>query len=201
VDDAILVAKTCLLLDPYNGQVVGLLENLRNIKASQAHYDDARKNLRAMEDQVRTNPAALQVAFDLAGTYLQMQETDQAVQVLSGIASNPYAQHQAVLTVAQLFNQLQNWPRLEGALERLVKLDPSTPEGWYDLAALKANLGKPADSLAPLKKALELSAARLKRDPKALNLAEQTRKDPRFNALRQIPEIQKLVPPAAAEAR
>jgi tetratricopeptide (TPR) repeat protein len=195
VDDAILVVQTCLVLDPYNGQVAGWLETLKNIKASQAHFEDARKNLRAMEDQVRTNPAALQVAMDLAGTYFAMQETNRAVQVLSGIVTSPYAQRQAVMEIATLFNQMQNWPGLEAALDRLVKLDPSNPEAWYDLAALKANLRKPADALATLKKALELSAARLKRDPKARNLLEHARKDASFNAVRQTPEFQKLAPP------
>ncbi|MGA2656972.1 MAG: DUF2723 domain-containing protein [Verrucomicrobiota bacterium] len=199
-DDAILVAQTCLVLDPYNGAVVGLLDNLKSIKANQAHFEEARKNIRAMEDQVRTNPAGLQAAFDLAGTYLQMQQTGQAVQVLEGIVNSPYAQGQAVLTIAKIFAQWQNWPKLEATLERFVKIEPSNPEAWFDLAALKANLGKSAESLAPLKKALDLSAERLKREPKALNLLEQTRKDARFNALRQTPEFQKLVPPIEPEA-
>jgi len=200
-DDAILVAKTCLVLDPYNGQVANLLENLRNIKASQDHYAEATKNIRAMEDQVRTNPAALQVAFDLAGTYFQLQQTDRALQVLSGIADSPYAQGQAVLTAAKIFNQLQNWPKLEAALERYVKLEPSNPEAWYDLAALKANVGKPAESLAPLKKALELSAERLKRNPKAQNLLELMRTDSRFNAVRQALGSQKSAPPLELERK
>ena len=97
VEDALLVAKTCLVLDPYNGQVVNLLENLKSIKASQAHFEEARKNLQGMEEQVRTNPASLQVAFDLAGTYLNLQQTDRALQVLYGIVNSPYAQGQAVL--------------------------------------------------------------------------------------------------------
>ncbi len=110
LDDAMLVTKTCLVLDPYNGQVAGLLETLRKVKADQAHFDEARKNLSAMEDQVRTNPAALQVAFDLAVTYLQMQNTGRAIEVLDGIVNSPYAQGQAVLAAAQLFGQLQNGP-------------------------------------------------------------------------------------------
>jgi tetratricopeptide (TPR) repeat protein len=199
-DDAILVAQTCLVLDPYNGAVVNLLDNLKDIKSKQAHFEHDRKNIVGLEDQVRTNPAGLQVAFDLAVTYLQMQQTDRAVQVLSGIASSPYAQGQAVLTVAKIFAQMLNWPRLETTLERFVTLEPSNPEAWFDLAALKANLGKPADSLPALKKALDLSAQRLKRDPKAFNLLEQTRKDARFSAMRQMPEFQKLVSPKEPEA-
>ena len=143
VDDAILVAETCLVLDPYNGQVAGLLDNLKSIKASQAHYDDARKNLRAMEDQVRTNPAALQVAFDLAGTYLQMQDTDRQCRSSAASPKPLRPSSQAVLSIAKLFNQMQNWPRLEVALERLVKLDPSTPRAgttWRPSKPTSANL-------------------------------------------------------------
>jgi len=195
VDDALLVAKTCLVLDPYNGQVVNLLENLKNIKASQAHFEEARKNLQGMEEQVRTNPASLQVAFDLAGTYLNLQQTDRALQVLYGIVNSPYAQGQAVLTAAKIFAEMRDWPRLEGSLERFVKLEPSNAEAWYDLAALKADLGKPGESLPPLKKALDLSAQRRKGNPKANDLLEQARKDGRFGAMRQTPEFQKLVPP------
>jgi tetratricopeptide (TPR) repeat protein len=193
VDDAILVAETALVIDPHNGYVAGLLDNLKRIKAAQVHADGARKNLQALEDQVRTNPAALQAAFDLAGTYVQMQDTNRAAEVLSGVVSNPYAQGQTVLSVANMFFQLHDWPRLEKALERFVKLEPSSPEGWYDLAALKAGLGKPDDSLAGLKRALELSAQRLKSNPKARDLLQQTRTDPRFNGMRQMPEFQKVV--------
>ena len=35
VDDAMLVAETCLRLDPYNGSVVGLVENLKDLKQRQ----------------------------------------------------------------------------------------------------------------------------------------------------------------------
>ena len=153
-----------------------------------------------MEDQVRTNPAALQVAFDLAGTYLNFHDanyTNRAVQVLRSIVNSPYAQGQAVLTVAKIFASMQDWPKLEAALERFVKLEPSNPEAWFDLAALKANLGKSAEALAPLKQALALNAQRLKQDPntKAQNLLNLARTDPRFNAMRRMPEFQKLVPP------
>jgi tetratricopeptide (TPR) repeat protein len=195
VDDAILVAKTCLVLDPYSGYVASVLDNLKTMKAGLVRYDEGRKGLQAMEDQVRTNPAALQVAFDLAGTYLQMQQTDRAARVLEGIAASPYAPGPAVLTVAKAFAQMRDWPRLEAALQRFVKLEPSNAEAWYDLAALKASLGKRAESLAGLSKAVDLSAQRLKTDPKALDLRQQARKDARFDPLRQMPEFQSLVPP------
>src|SRR5260221_7854709 len=35
-DDALIVAKTCIKLDPYNGQVIDLLNRLQAFKKSQA---------------------------------------------------------------------------------------------------------------------------------------------------------------------
>jgi hypothetical protein len=61
------------------------------------------------------------------------------------------------------------------------------------LAALQAILNKPDEALRNLKLALDLNADRLKRDPKASNLAATNRTDVRFNALRSQPAYQKLV--------
>ena len=201
VDDAVLVAETCLVLDPYNAQVAKLRDDLKGIKANQAHFEDARKNLQAMEDEVRTNPAALQVAFDLAGTYFQMQQTDQAIRVLDSVANSPYAQGQAVLQVARAYAQMTNLPKLEATLQRFVKVEPGNANGWYDLAALEASLGRPTPALSALKKSLELSAERLKRDPKALDLLKTVRTDVRFTAMRQLPQFQALAGGQEVERR
>ena len=84
-------------------------------------------------------------------------------------------------------------PRLESALEKLTKVMPSSPEAWYDLAVVRAGIGKPTEGLAALRKCLELSAQRLQHDPKASNLLLTARSEPRFGPLRQMPEFQKLV--------
>ncbi len=34
VDEALLLAQTCLKLDPYNAQIIGVVNNLQNIKTS-----------------------------------------------------------------------------------------------------------------------------------------------------------------------
>jgi hypothetical protein len=46
-----------------------------------------------------------------------------------------------------------------------------------------------------LRIALDLNAKRLQRDPKAGDLAATNRSDPRFDALRSLPEFQKIIPP------
>jgi thioredoxin-like negative regulator of GroEL len=266
-DDALLVAETCLKLDPYNGQVRGLVETVKGYKKQAEGMDHIRSSFQQLEDAVRKNPANFQAAFDLAGAYLQVQHTDRAVQVLEGVLNHPQADAsalrgllqaygsftnsagvqktveklealvraqpasvpaalglaegyrqvkkneaalqtvdkvvndhqddpQAVLGAASIYAELLNAPRLEAALERLVKLMPDSPEAWFDVAALKSNLGKQADALTALRRALDLSAARLKKDPKARDLLANARKDERFNPIRQTPEFKQLVPPS-----
>jgi thioredoxin-like negative regulator of GroEL len=265
-DDALLVAETCLKLDPYNGQVRGLMESVRSYKQQTAGLEQARSAFQKMEDEVRKNPKDFQAAFNLAGAYLQMQQTNRAVEVLEGVLNSPQADAtayrglvqayvsfgnrpglqktvdkleallranpansqaaiglaegyhhlqkndlaiqtldkvfndpnldaNAVLGIAQAYAALGNVAKLEAALERLTKVMPASPEGWYDLAVLKSGLGKPTEALTALRKALDLSAKRLQQDPKARDLLANARKEERFGPLRQSPEFQKLVPP------
>jgi hypothetical protein len=72
---------------------------------------------------------------------------------------------------------------------------PANPEVWYDLAVVEAGLGKPTEALSFLRQALDLSAKRLQRDPKARDLVASARKEEHFAPLRQLPEFKKLVPP------
>ena len=228
-DDALLIAETCLKLDPYNGQVRGLVENIKAYKKQSAGIEQARSSFQQLEDEVRKNPADFQAAFNLAAAYLQMQQTNRAVEVLDGVLKSPLADANAfrglvqaftsfghaaglqrtvekleasptqdantVLSLAQAYTALGNVPKLEANLEKLTKIMPANPEGWYDLAVLKSSLGKSADALAALRQALDLSAKRLKTDPKARDLLASARKEDRFGPLRQSPDFQKLVPP------
>jgi len=90
-DDALLVAETCLKLDPYNGQVRGLVENVKAYKQQSGTFDQARNSLVKLEDEVRRNPTDVQAAFNLAMSYLQLQQTDRAVQILDGVLNSPQA--------------------------------------------------------------------------------------------------------------
>jgi tetratricopeptide (TPR) repeat protein len=228
-DDALLVAETCLKLDPYNGQVRSLVENIRSYKKQAGVIEQARGSIVQMEEDVRKNPADFQAAFNLAGTYLSMQQTDRAVQILDGVLNSPQADVNAlrglvqafssfenlaglqrtadkleaipkldgngVLALAQAYAALKNIPKLEASLDRLTKTMPTNPEAWYDQAVLKSGLGKSAEAVAALRQALDLSAKRLQRDPKARDLLASARKEERFGPLRQSPEFRKLVPP------
>jgi tetratricopeptide (TPR) repeat protein len=211
---------------------MGLVRNIEGYKKQSAGIEQARSTLQRMEDDVRKDPANFQAAFDLAGAYLQMQQTDRAVQVLDGVLNSPQVNGSAlrgvlqaytsfgnhpglqrtvekietleranptnvdpytVLATAQAYATLKDVPKLEATLEKLIKVMPDSPEAWYDLAALKTGLGKSAEALSALRQALDLSAKRLQRDPKAHDLLVNAKTEERFSPLRQLPEFQKLL--------
>jgi tetratricopeptide (TPR) repeat protein len=195
LEEAILVAETCLKLDPYNAQVRGIIDNLQGYKKQQRQFDQARNNLQRLEEEWRKSPTNLQAAFNLVGVCLQTQQTNRAIQILDGLLLAPGAESNAVLNVVQAYARMAHWPKLEAAMEKLVKVMPGSPEAWYDLAALKANLGKPAEAFPALGQALTLSAQRRQSDPQAPDLVDAARNDKRFKGMRPSPEFQKLVPP------
>jgi beta-lactamase regulating signal transducer with metallopeptidase domain/tetratricopeptide (TPR) repeat protein len=194
MQDARLVAQTCLKLDPNNGQVLGLLNSIQSYKKQAGGIGQATAKLQRRIDKIGTTTTNIQAVLDQANTFLQMQQTNRAIQVLDKAVSDPGADTGVLVNVAQQYAQMGNVPKLESTLERLVKMPAAGPEAWYDLAALKAGLGKSSEALAALKQALEQSAERLLRDPKARDLLKEARRDARFDTLRQTPEFKNLVP-------
>jgi len=193
VDDALIVAETCLKLDPYNGQVIGLVKGIKGQMGQQSSFQQ-------LEEEVRAHPTNYQAAFDLARDYFQLQNMERANQVLDGVLNAPNVDPNAVFGVVQAYLQTKNMTGLEKALEKLVKVMPQNPEAWYDLAGFKAKLGKAAEAMPALAQALELSRKRLALDPKANNLLAKARTDESFAVLRQSPEFQKMVGTEQAEA-
>jgi tetratricopeptide (TPR) repeat protein len=192
-DDAVLIAETFRKVDPQNDQVRALLDNLKSYKKQAAGAAKPQATLQQMEAEARNHPTDSQAVLTLAKAYLQKQQTDRAIQVLDQAASNPAADISVLLMVAQQYAEMGNVPRLESTLENLLKMPAAGPEAWYDLAALKASRGKSSEALAALKQALELSAARLQRDPKARDLLKEAHEDARFDILRQTPESKYLL--------
>jgi len=265
-EDALLIAETCRKLDPYNAQVIDLVNRLRQAQKGMGETLQLHHNLRQWEQEVRDHPENFQTALNLAAAYLSLQQTgraiealdrvlqhpraeanalrallqayhslgdnlrvrtvvdklaglartnpadwraavgvgeglrylqqrDRAIAALEAAATNPAAPTDAILDIAQNYAALGELTRLEQVLERLVKLAPERPEAWYDLAALKAALGKGSEALAPLRQALALSDERRKRDPKQPDLRTQALRDVHFNALRALPEFKALLAP------
>ena len=195
VDDALIVAQTCQKLDPNNGQVTGLISELEGYKTQMANTAQTQNQVQKMEAEAATNPADLPNLLGLAGAYLQTQQTNRAIALFDEAITNAHIASGQLGQIANFYATTGNFGKLESVLERMVALAPDQPEPRYELAALKAVLGKTNEALQNLQVALDLNARRLKSNPTANDLLSQARVDTHFNSLRNLPEFQKLVPP------
>ncbi|MGH8023874.1 MAG: TPR end-of-group domain-containing protein, partial [Limisphaerales bacterium] len=195
IDDALVVARTCHELDPFNGSVSGLIENLEKFKSEAGERAKVGEQVQSMEDKARTNPADFQNIFSLAGYYLQTHQTNRADELLETMVSAPKVPPDALRGAAQFFAQTAQFSDLETVLKKLTVTLPNEPEAWYDLARLEVLLGHRDESIKDLQTSLALSDARLKTNPSARNIREAARNEAGFNPIRGMPEFQKLVPP------
>ncbi len=197
IDDAVLVAQTCFEFDPNNTSVESLLHQLQDMKkgttAQPPSLAQIEATLKQMEKQVHDHPDDFQAAFNLAEAYRQLQRTNNAIQTLDGILSNPKVNENAVVTVAKFYSQMNNFPKLESALEVLTRVNPNSPEAWYDFAAIKAFRNKTNELYPALRQCMEENAKRLAKDPKALDLAAKARTDPAFHAFSTSQEFKDIV--------
>jgi tetratricopeptide (TPR) repeat protein len=194
-EDALIVAETCRKLDPYNGQVLGLVLSLRDTVKRYGEMEQSRASFRKLHDEATQHPTNFQAVINLASAYLALQQTNAATALFDRMLTNPHLNPSAALFLAQYYADTRNWPQLEASLEKLVKLMPDQPETWYDLAALKISLGKQTEALHALAEALSLNAKRRQLNPAATNLLDIVKGDHRFNGVRQLPEFQKLLAP------
>ena len=197
LDDALLVAQTCLKLDPFNDQVSGLINQLEDFKKQSA----ARNQLEQMQTAAAANPTDFKNILALGSFYSQMQDTNRVSELFrqsSGFfdqeLANPNARPDNVTAMAQICAAIGNLPKLEAILEKLVVLQPDLPEARYDLAALDSITGKTNDALKNLGICIDASARRLATNSAARNMVNEARNDPRFNAIRNLPEFQKIIP-------
>ena len=66
---------------------------------------------------------------------------------------------------------------------------------WYNLAAARATLNKPAEALQDLRRALDLGARLREQNSNAPDLRVTLSNDTRFSSLRDSPEYKALVAP------
>jgi len=188
LDDALIVAETCQKLDPFNDQIVGLVQQLKSFQQPQAGVGLNSAELQAM---VQTNPRSI---LGLGQHYLQLQDTNQAFQLFDFALTSPNILYSDVATIAQLYAQSGNMSGLEGALRKLVAISNNVPEARFDLARLEATMGETDQAMLDLKASLDLSQARRKTNPAARDLLTEARTDPNLNSLRNNPAFKQLVP-------
>ena len=197
LDDAQIVAETCLKLDPFNDQVKGLVSQLGDFKKQSA----TRNQLQQMQSEAAAHPTDFKNILSLGSLYAQMQDTNRAYELFrlaSGFfdqeLTNPNARPDNLSAMAQICVAMGNVPKLQSTLEKIITLQPDQPEPRYDLAALEAITGKTNEALKNLALSLGASAKRRLSNPAERDLISEARNDVRFNSLRNEPEFQKLVP-------
>ncbi len=195
VDDAIVVAKTANKLDPYNPQFSYLVDNLNNIKNQPNVAAQIQSQITQLESEIKSNPTNFLQQFELVQKYLQLNQPDQAFQTLDDVLKNPKVSVQAVMTVADAYNRLNQPVKLQAALEKMTQIEPDSPEAWYDLAASQARLNQNPAAIESLKTALNLNAKRLAQNPKTNDIRGTLATDQRFAALREVPEFKALTAP------
>jgi tetratricopeptide (TPR) repeat protein len=114
LDDALTIATTCQKLDPYNGGVIDLVTRLKDWKKQRAALNPAQ-----VEQTLQANPNDVQAAFNLASTYLQMAQTDRAIEVLDKVLNNPQVQVNALRALVQAYSAMGNTSRLQTAADKL----------------------------------------------------------------------------------
>lgn len=201
LDDALIVAETCIKLDPYNDQIKNLINQLKEFKASSASRSQIQEQLQKMQSEAMAHPTNFQNILALGGLFTQMQETNRAAELFHSAATlfgqalnDPKIQADNVTAMAQIAALIGDYGKLELTLQKLVALRPDEPEALYDLAALQSITGKSEASLKNLGTAIQMSSKRLLTNPSARDLIAEARKDPRFNGVRNLPGFQKLVP-------
>jgi tetratricopeptide (TPR) repeat protein len=174
-DDAILIAKTCLLFDEDNDSIRGLVESLQDYKqpkqSSAALFDSAMKGI---DDA------------------LKVGQTNAALQLIDQIIQSPKVDAPMLMQLASSAMKLQQYDRVENALTRLTQIQPNNPEAFYDLAVVRSMFGKP-EAMAALGNAVRLSNERLKKDPAASDLAKVAAAEARFQPFHSLPEFQQAL--------
>jgi tetratricopeptide (TPR) repeat protein len=199
-EDALIVADTCLKLDPFNGSIIGLRDNLKqNVDYMKAHptagaaaAPPVASSIETMESRFKSNPEDLQNAFALAGSLLRNQRTNDAWAVFDGLAGSPKVDAGTLMAIAKFYADGSHLAKLEGVLQKLTQVASNIPESWYDYAALESVLNKPDKALPALRKAVEMSDSRPKGSD-VRNLREDASRDGRFVALRAMPEFRNIV--------
>lgn len=122
-DDALLVAQTCLRLDPANDQVRGLLESLKGYKKQSAGLKQAQASFQKMEDETQTNPnAEASVLLRDAQHYAQTQNVPKLESTLEKLVRTPGAGPEAWYDLAALKASLKKSSEALAALKQALDL-------------------------------------------------------------------------------
>ncbi|MCW5560120.1 MAG: tetratricopeptide repeat protein, partial [Verrucomicrobiae bacterium] len=179
-DDAARVASTCVTFDPDNAGVRDLLRQLEGLRDSAPPAALDLKGLKDTERQFRAQPTNVDLGFRLASSYFQTSRSNEAMSVLEEMLTNAASDTRTLISLAQAFQTINRIDKMEDALRRFAQKMPESPEAWFDLAAILAAQNKMTEAQTHLTTAVRLSDARRAQDPKARDLRDLYKSDPRF---------------------
>jgi len=183
-DEAIAITTASSHIEPENAGLANLLKQLRRMK-DQA--EGRRESANAAPTAIVPNGVTVNTDFSsiaaAAQEYLSAGRTNDALRIADGYLGDTKADAKMISLAAQIYQQSQNYPKLELALKRWVEFTP-TPEAWLDYAASQAIQGKEAEAIESLKRALALNRERLRTNSAAADISAGLGRDPRFMRLR-----------------
>jgi tetratricopeptide (TPR) repeat protein len=121
---------------------------------------------------------------------LPPDQSHAAEQILDQLLNSAGADPGLLIVVANGYLRLHNMAKSEQAIVRLTQIQPNVSQPWYNLAAIQSYRSAVPEALTSLKKALDLNAAEIAKDPKMLNLRAYMFQDPTFAQLRQTAAFQ-----------
>lgn len=141
----------------------------------------------------KSNPSNMEAGLGVVEGYGTLQKPDLEHRAMDELMASSNLDAGTLIQLAQQYSAENNQAKVEAAVERLVQIAPGLPEAWYDLAGLKAGLGKDREAIDALRRCFALSNERRKQNPTARDCVADALKDPRFASLRQTPEFKQLV--------
>jgi len=171
------------------------LRSLARAFADLGHTNGLQQVAAKLDGFIKANPNDFDARIGLSETYRRLHQNAAAELALEPILNDPKIDPNTLRYVAQEYNEMHDYQKLEQALEKYANAATGSAEAWYDLGALKAALGKPSDAVTSLRHALDISAARRKTNATAPDLLATVQQDPRFAMLRTNPDFIQLTAP------
>jgi tetratricopeptide (TPR) repeat protein len=208
VEDALLVLKTFQKLDPYNRQgqnmVVQLLLQMGRREEALRQARDFLKLepnnsfTQDVVDQMEKNPSqqssvSLDVVFNQVSADIKTNQFDHAAGLLEQVRHSTLVNGRILTQVAQFYAEMRNFPKSEEVMKQATQVEPNASQSWYNLAIVQAFQGHAADAAESIKRAFAANVVERVAEPNMIDLRENARTNPFFNAIRQTPEFRAAV--------
>jgi len=181
--DAAVLIREFLVQDPGNEKVKDFLKQIEQTDAANAR----RQELEAVFSQ---GQGEVNAAFELADLYQKLGMGQRFEQLTQQILNDQSLPPDMYLKIGQMYANAKRFDLLNVALQKYLAREPSNARVWVDLAAVQTALNKQNEALESLQKAISLGGEAVR---------DLARKDTRFDALRQNPKFQQMVPTFAPQ--